>query len=66
MGSLKATNWEEEAGHSLEADLVETNVPFCCGKRHWKRDCPKLQKKQGKASTDAIVAECKNDESYLY
>ncbi|KAH9688531.1 Integrase catalytic domain-containing protein [Citrus sinensis] len=28
---------------------------FCCEKRHWKKNCPKLQK--GKAISDACVAE---------
>nr|CDN96898.1 putative Ty-1 copia retrotransposon [Phaseolus vulgaris] len=40
--------------------VAKDECAFCHEKGHWKKDCPKLQKKE-KVPQDANVAECKSD-----
>jgi len=40
--------------------VAKDECSFCHEKGHWKKDCPKLQKKE-KAPQDANVADCKSD-----
>ncbi|PON45664.1 Zinc finger, CCHC-type, partial [Parasponia andersonii] len=56
---------QEKRGRSRSKGRVgKDECAFCYEKRHWKKDCPKLQNKgKDKATSDAYVAEVKDDES---
>ena len=59
------TKGRRERSKSKGRAVTKDEFAFCYEKGHWKKDCPKLQKK-GKAPQDANVAECKSDvESYI-
>ena len=54
---IKAENQGERGISQSKGKLAKDECAFCHEKGHWKKDCPKLQKKKGKGVSEACVAE---------
>ena len=54
---IKSENQRERGRSQSKGKFAKGECAFCHKKGHWKKDCPKLQKKKGKGVSEAYVAE---------
>ena len=64
-GRSQNKKWEKKGKVTLKGRLGKDECAFCHEEGHWKKDCPKLKKKdKGKSMSDACVIEHGGDSNY--
>ena len=64
-GRNQNKKWEKKGKVTLKSRLGKDECAFCHEEGHWKKDCPKLKKKdKGKSMSNACVIEHGGDSNY--